>query len=471
MRNFMKPWLTSLLFLVVMLAIYPTVDRFEFDEDEGINLIKGALVAEGHSLYDDIWSDQPPLLTQAFAAVFRLGGPGVESGRFLVLAFAVLLVWSLQRIASLLGGPACAVVGLLILVTVPGLAKLSVSAMVGLPSISLALAALAAQLVWHRDMKNRWLVVAGALLGMSILTKLFTLFLLPIFLGGIFVGRVGDFRQKSISVAYWLAGFLGVGGTLAAMWLEPAALGQLIDPHVDAKSVVIYQGQHWFRGFQENSALLVLAGIGAVVQLRRRRWLWLYPALWMLFALVILLTHTPVWYHQRLLVTVPAVPLAAWVSVDTFRTLHRRSSVKEFLVPALVFVLLGLAAGQHWPGLSLLLKSGDRGEASRISSEEIVQDMGNNAKGSDWVVTDRPIYAFRAGLLVPPPVAVLTGKRLRTGRINEDMLMRAVEDFQAREILLARFEWDTLPERLAAGFNSTTYSDRRVLFVRTEPRQ
>ena len=92
--------------------------------------------------------------------------------------------------------------------------------------------------------------------------------------------------------------------------------------------------------------------------------------------------------------------------------------------------------------------------------------MRGNAEQGDWVVTDRPIYAFRSGLLVAPPVAVLTGKRLRTGRIDEDMLMRAVKDYDVREVLLARFEWATLPGYLDEDFNSTTYGDLGVLFVR-----
>ena len=468
MRHILKPWLASLLFLVVMLAIYPAVDRFEFDEDEGVNLIKGTLVADGYSLYDEIWSDQPPFLTHAFAGVFQLGGPRVVTGRFLVLVFSSILVWSLLRVTSELAGKACIATALLVLITLPGYAKLSISAMVGLPAISLAVAALAAQLSWHRSGAKRWLIVSGALLAFSAMTKLFTFFLVPVFLVGAVAGGIHGIRHRSVVVSYWLAGFLGVAGLMAVFWLAPEASSQLIAPHADEQSVAVYQGQPWFRGFQENSGLLVLAGIGAWIQIRRRRWLWLYPTAWMVVGLAILLAHTPVRYHHRLLVTVPAVPLATALVVESVKRLIRDRSLRTILATGVVVVLLGLTGGQHWPRLARFLGSGDSGAPSRLLSEKIVLDMVNNAGADDWIVTDRPMYAFRAGLLVPPQIAVLTGKRLRTGRIDEAMLMQAVGDYQAREVLLARFEWETLGKLLAEDFQATSYDKRRTLFVRKE---
>jgi 4-amino-4-deoxy-L-arabinose transferase-like glycosyltransferase len=470
-HQILKPWLAALLFLVVMLTIYSAVDRFEFDEDEGVNLIKGMLVAHGYSLYDEIWSDQPPLLTYAFAGIFQLGGPRVETARFLVLVFSSILVWSLLRVTSELAGKWGVATSLLVLITLPGYAKLSISAMVGLPAIALAVAALAAQLSWHRSGANRWLFASGALLALSAMTKLFTLFLVPVFLVGTIAGGIHGIRHRSVVVLYWLAGFLGVAGLIAAFWCAPEASSQLVDPHADAQSVAVYQGQHWFRGFQESSGLLILAGIGAWIQIRRRRWLWLYPTAWMVVGLIILLAHTPVRYHHRLLVTVPAVPLATALVVDSVKLLFRQRTLRAILATGFVVALLGLTGGQHWPRLDRFLGSGDRGAPSRILSEKIVLDMVKNAGEDDWIVTDRPIYAFRAGLLVPPPVAVLTGKRLRTGRMDEAMLMQAVGDFQAREVLLARFEWETLEKLLAEDFQSTSYDKRRTLFVRKEGTQ
>ena len=57
-----EPLLPPLLFILLVSVSHWWV-AYEFGTDEGINLMKGALVANGFSLYSDIWSDQPPVLT------------------------------------------------------------------------------------------------------------------------------------------------------------------------------------------------------------------------------------------------------------------------------------------------------------------------------------------------------------------------------------------------------------------------
>jgi hypothetical protein len=41
----------------------PLKETFEYDPDEGVNVIKASLYSKGFSLYDEIWSNQPHLLT------------------------------------------------------------------------------------------------------------------------------------------------------------------------------------------------------------------------------------------------------------------------------------------------------------------------------------------------------------------------------------------------------------------------
>ncbi len=62
-------WLTfPLLFAVFVSVLCPWWSVYEFDVDEGFNMAKAVLVANGFRLYADVWSDQPPLLTWLLAA-------------------------------------------------------------------------------------------------------------------------------------------------------------------------------------------------------------------------------------------------------------------------------------------------------------------------------------------------------------------------------------------------------------------
>src|SRR5262245_12551418 len=86
----------------------PSWTVYEFHLNEGINLIKGALVANGYTLYDQIWNDQPPGLTLVLAAIHRLFPFNVGIPRAVVIAFSSLLLWSLFRIVRRSSGAVAA---------------------------------------------------------------------------------------------------------------------------------------------------------------------------------------------------------------------------------------------------------------------------------------------------------------------------------------------------------------------------
>ena len=110
-----------------------------FDVDEGINMMKAMLLAEGYPLYDQIWSDQPPLLTYVLAVAFRAFGYDANVARLVVLVFSVVLLWAAWRFLRVIGGVSCAFIGSLLIILLPHFVQLSVSAMVGLPAVALAM--------------------------------------------------------------------------------------------------------------------------------------------------------------------------------------------------------------------------------------------------------------------------------------------------------------------------------------------
>ncbi len=80
------------IFIAFMLLFFPFRDKFQFDGDEGINLMKAMLMLRGYPLYNQIWSDQPPLLTYLLAIVFRVFGFEVNVARLTVLLLSSVLL-------------------------------------------------------------------------------------------------------------------------------------------------------------------------------------------------------------------------------------------------------------------------------------------------------------------------------------------------------------------------------------------
>ena len=60
------------------------------------------------------------------------------------------------------------------------------------------------------------------------------------------------------------------------------------------------------------------------------------------------------------------------------------------------------------------------------------------------MVTDAPMYAFRAGLATPPNLAVISAKRMASGDLTEDEIIETVSQYQPEQILLTRFDFPKL---------------------------
>ena len=175
-----EPLLPPLLFAVLVTVISRWWVAYEFGTDEGINLMKGSLVANGFSLYSEIWSDQPPILTFILAASEWLLPSNVAAARTIMLAFSGLLIWSMFRIVFRLEGRMCAWLAVAVLAACASFQALSVKVMVGLPAIALAVAALDQVLLGAQDQKAWRYWLASGLYAVSLQTKLLTLTLLPV---------------------------------------------------------------------------------------------------------------------------------------------------------------------------------------------------------------------------------------------------------------------------------------------------
>ena len=93
-----EPILNSIVFSIVIVAVTPLWSTQPFNTDEGINLMKAALLAKGYSLFSEIWTDQPPVLTFILAGAELLFPRNIIVSRGIILIFSGLLLWSLFRI-------------------------------------------------------------------------------------------------------------------------------------------------------------------------------------------------------------------------------------------------------------------------------------------------------------------------------------------------------------------------------------
>ena len=435
--------------------------------------MKAFLLNNGYQLYREIWNDQPPLLTHILASSFNIFEPSVNLSRSLVLLFSTLLLWQTWIVLYLFGGIIHALVGSLFLIVSPHYLRLSISVMIGLPSLTLAMGAISTIILWHSTHKTRWLIFSALLLSMSILIKLFTFFLAPIIVLGIFLDRVFVNKSKRINwkkslqlPILWTAIFACSTLLLLAFLVGYDHLYLLIDNHTSARAIAAFQNLSLNSSIEYSYGLFLccLTFLGIVIACLRKQWKIIYFAAWLLTAFLLLLQHRPVWYHQLLLIHIPAIILVGYAigeiitKVLQFRSLRLRFNQQIYLIifSLVIFVSSILLISEQTKTTLGKIKywhdsCGDKTPPSSLEYQFFTEIAESNAQ-TKWMVTDSPMFAFRAGIPVPPSTAILSRKQVETGNITDEQLIDVINKYQPEQVFLRRFEWSKVTNFLNENY-------------------
>jgi len=457
-----------LIFIILTALTAPLTYSGEFDPDEGINLAKALLVSRGYSLYTDIWSDQAPLATIMLGQWIQWFGASVVASRILILLFSALLLWAFYQAVRFTLSEAAALIAVVLLLLSQWYLRLSISVMIGLPALALAVLS-SYLLLLAQERKSLGLILAsGVVLAASVQTKFFTGILVPVFLVYVLflmpagrqvasgptppTARVSAPRQRIERCVAWLAAFVAAFVVTAFIFrsFDPS---QLVAPHLGAGTRSNFSGgnlNYVATAILRHIACLPLAIIGLVWALKNGKPVVFLPLGWLVMALAFLLYERPLWYHHVTLLTIPLVWLSAFGIEAGLRALRRPDHAATYgrgdraRPPApWVIVSLGVVVA-----ILVILDPVTRGH--RIQEElpgplpeyagEVVELLcpGGRSKNA-WVFADRPIYAFRAGLAVPPPTAALSGKRLVSGTITQDDLLTVLRAYRPEYVVLERF--------------------------------
>lgn len=455
----------ALLIAIAFLKI-PIQQAFEFDNDEGINLMKAFLYWQGFSLYSDIWNDQPPLLTFIIANWFKLLGLSVFTTRLLILLFAALLVWTFQKVLQRFVGTIPAWIGTVFLILSWSFLKLSVSVMIGLPSLSMAMLSIY-MLMLYKDRPNRLLLaLSGAVFALSLQIKLFTVFLIPLLILWLFDFKLRPLEHQqenspsTVQRSGWSVGRIGHAIAPALLWFGALVVTyvligllfnslnyeQLLASHMQETIKDEYEStrgvQYLLFMIAHDADFLLLALVGAVVIFQKRYWHGLLPLTWFSTSGLLLLKHRPIWYHHYLLISIPMIWLAMYAVmpiVDFFQYAKQSNATgttrfgmlkKQPLVCIAIFLLaISLIA------LPFKLPSTVRRPNPQW---EIVDRLKTYKEHTRWVFSDRPIIPFYAQLPVPPDIAVLSQKRFASGNFDYDDVLAVLKTYTPEQIVLAR---------------------------------
>lgn len=451
-----------------MLRYFPHWNAFWIYSDEGFNVMKGLLVGRGYALYSQIWSDQPPLFTYLLALLYRWNGESIYASRLLVLLFSCLLIWGFVQYLRLAWGNAAALAGAILVVLLPHFPTLSAAALVGQPSLAMAMISMLALASWHTHQKRAFLALSAVVLGISLLFKLYTAFLAPVFVIGLVASEyILSDKQRSgwhklNPALVWSLTFLIFTVLAGVIAVGPGNIPQLIQPHFAASQAdlsgetQIYPITFYLR---DSWSILLLAVVGIGYAFQQRRWLMFYPIAWMASAVLILLNMRPVWFHHQLLITLPAVMLAGGAAAETLHLLSRAIRSPSALgkgwiglASGLIAVLLVLATR---PVQALSQFEQPEAAASELRApfeDRVMRKINQYSERTNWMVTDLPMFAFRAGIAMPPNLAVISGKRFASGELTEENIIETVKEYTPEQVLIGRFELPRLEQSLLENY-------------------
>jgi len=450
--------LVPLTFAVAILLFVPLAANCEFNTDEGINLMKAVLYGNGFALYREIWSDQPPLYTIVLAGWMQVFGQTMASARILTWTFSLLLIFSFYQTLRLQLGRLPACVGTFLLVNSYKFIALSGSVMIGLPAIALAM--LSVYLLArdrhspYRERRSYLLVGAGLSLGLSLQIKLFTVFAVPlaiVLLLGTEKHLLPKLNRLTLLRAVRFFIFVALGYLAVSIASGAFDYEQLLGSHVAVRENREFSEHFSLVGVLRGGAkyeyyLFALAAIGSLYAIASRRLSLLLPLLWFALLIALFANHHPVWRHYYPLFALPmcwlaAIAVAAAADNWTRPAPARRSRLKALgrgVLPALAVLLVlysfAIEAQRIWQ------HEHDFCSRSRPVRETVIAHLQSRAPETNWLFTDRPIYGFHAGLLVPPEIAVFSQKRLLGGALDAEQIRAILERYQPEQVLLERFD-------------------------------
>ena len=423
--------------LALILRFAPMHTVFEYNVDEGIELTRADLLDHGFTLYSRTYDDQPPLLTALIPCWWRLAGKTVDASRLLVYLFSCGLIWAFYNSVRILSGRIAAFTASFLLLFSLLFLRLSVSVMAGIPSLALAMASLYCLILYRKKPGAALIPLSAAFLALSMHIKFFTAFLVvPCAIWAAWLEKK-DARRSLSAALTWLATGLAVYGFIVVLFFHPRYelfVDQLFKPHL--QKFASHDGKLPLMALMaiQDCDIVLLAALGLCLGLFKKRAAVFFPLTWLALAILILSRHRPVWNHYYVLLSIPLCWLAGSAVGRLWEALARpESAVRRVLAAAvlLAFLLPALLmfpykCARTWKHLGDL-------EAT-AAEKKVIETVASRQPRVRWMLTDRPIFAFHAGVLTPPQAPIYTTKAL--GFFNASLFDKYAPEF----VLWGRFK-------------------------------
>jgi hypothetical protein len=471
--------------LLVLLALaIPTrvlnLDAFAGKFDEGIRGAQLMLMAAGFRPFRDIFASQGPLSLDLFFPTYMLFGQTLGAARLAPAICSVVGIvvaaWTARQAfgPATVGGLVAAGLSGLLLTISPIFLKNSRLALVEVPSLVPAIAAVGLAFAYARSGDRRWLAGAGILMAVSLSIKpmaapaLVPIALIILLRGP---GRVGE----------WLGGGLLFGLVLmAVVGIIVLAVGpsgvydQMVRFRVASRQVEGWSlKENWAAisgEIADEQLVIPAATIVAGLVLLACRWRIGLPLVgWAAASLGLLLVYSPLQFKHAVILLPPMALLIGAAAGEGWRRWQARhagvvrgsssgipTSVGsldvdggDWLAPRLgadrlawVIAALGLVLGAWYLASLPKIVDLDRRLVSGMpesrpeSFDDEIRLLPALVGPSDFVIVDEPSVAFGSRRLVPPSLVDTSMVRIRSRSLDASDVIAAAQQYDVKALFL-----------------------------------
>lgn len=459
-------------FIIFTLIIMPITQTFQFDTDEGIELMKANLYSQ--EIIDNssqFWAVQPPFFPIMISKYLHLMGISILNARILTLLFATLLVWCFSQIIRLSLGNITAIISSFLLIISINFLRLSISVMQGIPSLTLGMLSIYFLILYSQNLQLYLIILSGVALALSLQIKMIMLFLIPVIILYLFttsekvslknILKINTFNLLISPISIWLISVSSVFITLGLI-TQSLDLEKILLFHLSSNIKDTFTTHNSFLDviyiYLQNFDYLLLSILGLKYQRHLKNCftnqeidytleqkIYRIPLFWLIIITWIFLNHKPLWYHYIILISVPLVWLGAYgikgilekVSqfnhpINIFKLQqYQLSKVAIFTIFFTLFLIPIKLGVIQWENHFFVQNS-----QPRFTNLERVLSYKYQSK---WLFTDIGMYGFYSQINIPPEITVIPIKRLNSGNIDSEFLLRVLEKYQPEQILINRF--------------------------------
>ena len=505
--------MAAILVVALVLRLWP-IGSYSTNYDEGVYWQSLRSLAQGHTLFTQIFSSQPPLFLFSLYPFYILFGQSLVAARLAVVLYSLIGVVALYFAARAVAGPWAGVVAATLLAIDPLYLPGSYMLDAEVPALAFEIACVAFAAVAVRQMgrqRHIFACLSGIMLGFGVMTKLFDVVaLVPalLYLGQPFFqvftdhdGRLRRATGQEVSTSARaalpdVALFAGGVFVACAVALAPFA-GHWGIVYDQAVRFHLVAGRAVNRGLTYNVKLLLatelsgiasrqflfeyplilLALVAVILGIWRRDWRIMPPLLWVALSFALLLQQQPLFDHHRVLLSPPlallsalVVPLASMATskMQSFSTNKqeiraisaRAARIATISIWVVVFISLSTSL-LNVKGTTRPIPDAQRQMASALRAETLPQDQ---------IVTDDQYIAGLADRTVLPQLVDTSQVRIASGYLTAQQLESAITKADARVILFASGRFDGVPgfrEWVRENYTQAIdFGDGRALYIK-----